>query len=155
MVSTHSKTRRRSNKRNDTSEPLMRSEKSALKLGRLVLLLDTCSGQKSRNMNFQCILQTTWPIFSIWTPQPRLLQIVDGIILRSRPPTSEAHLLKWQVSEKKQLRKLCREHSILFLSVRFDQTLQEKVMKLLLDFRYGSEIFNLFCVEHRLDEIGL
>ena len=72
---------------------------------------------------------------------------------RKRPFTSEAHLLKWQCTEMTLLRRLCLKHGILFSSVRSNQTLQDKVLKLLLEFRNSSEALNLSCGERRLDEI--
>ena len=71
---------------------------------------------------------------------------------RNRPLASAAHLSKWQHMEKIQLRSLCRQHGVLFSSVSSDQTLQ-KVMKQLLEFRFGNEEHNLSCADRRLDEI--
>ena len=71
---------------------------------------------------------------------------------RNRPFASAAHLSKWQHMEKIQLKSLCRQHGILFSSVSSDQTLQ-KVMKQLLEFRFGDEEHNLSCAKRRLDHI--
>ena len=71
---------------------------------------------------------------------------------RSRPFTSVAHLKKWQDAEKMQLRILCQEHGIWFSSVPSEQTL-DKVPKLLIEFKYGSEALNLSRAERRLDDI--
>jgi len=71
---------------------------------------------------------------------------------RSRPSTSVTHLRKWQQAEKTQLRRLCRNHSILFSLVSEHPTLLNKVSTLLRDFRYHTENYNLSQAKSRLDE---
>jgi uracil phosphoribosyltransferase/adenylate kinase/phosphoserine phosphatase len=72
---------------------------------------------------------------------------------RSRPSTSVAHLRKWQQAEKTELRRLCRDHNILFSLVSPHPTLLKKVLTLLQDFRHHTEEYNMFCAESTIDEI--
>ncbi|MCJ1458769.1 hypothetical protein MMC28_009143 [Mycoblastus sanguinarius] len=72
---------------------------------------------------------------------------------RTRPPTSVTHLRKWQQEEKTQLRRLCRQNSILFTLISPHPTLLNKVSTLLHDFRYHNERYNLSQAESRLDEV--
>lgn len=70
---------------------------------------------------------------------------------RNRPATSAAHLRKWQQEEKLQLRRLCREHRILFSLVPPHQTML-KVSTLLRDFKCHTEQYNQSRAESMLDE---
>lgn len=54
---------------------------------------------------------------------------------RSRPSTSAAHISKWQQAEKTELRRLCRNHGILFSLVSPHPMMLEQVSTLLHDFR--------------------
>lgn len=72
---------------------------------------------------------------------------------RSRPPTSITHLQKWQQMEKTRLRRLCRDHGILFTLLSPHSTLLNQVLTLLGDFRLHSEDYNFSQVENRLDEV--
>ncbi|KAI0431299.1 uracil phosphoribosyltransferase-domain-containing protein [Xylaria sp. FL1042] len=72
---------------------------------------------------------------------------------RTRPSASVNHLRKWQDAEKTQLRRLCRNHGILFCLLSVQQTLVEKVSIFLRDFRYHTEMYNLSCAEKKLDEV--
>jgi len=74
---------------------------------------------------------------------------------RSRPSTSAAHLRKWQQAEKTQLRRLCRNHDILFSLISPGPTLSNKVLTLLRDFWHHTEVYNLSRAESRLDEVLL
>lgn len=71
---------------------------------------------------------------------------------RSRPSTSVTHIRKWQKEEKTKLRRLCRDHGILFSLVSPNAALLNKVLTLLHDFRHHTENYNLSRAESRLDE---
>ena len=71
---------------------------------------------------------------------------------KTRPSTSGSHLRKWQQAEKTELRRLCRDHGILFSLVSHHSTLQDKFLTLLGDFRHHTEAYNLAQVKSRLDE---
>ncbi|MCJ1345508.1 hypothetical protein MMC31_003715 [Peltigera leucophlebia] len=71
---------------------------------------------------------------------------------RNRPSTSITHLRKWQQAEKTELRKLCRDHGVLFSLVSPHSTMLDKTLTLLGDFRHHTEEYNLCEVERRLDE---
>jgi uracil phosphoribosyltransferase/adenylate kinase/phosphoserine phosphatase len=72
---------------------------------------------------------------------------------RTRPSVSIKHLRKWQEAEKSQLRRLCRDHGILFSVVASHPTLLNKISMLLRDFRHHSDRHNLSRAESRLDEL--
>lgn len=75
---------------------------------------------------------------------------------RSRPLVSSVHVWKWQQVEKAELRRLCREHNILFSLVSPSEsspTMLSKVATLLRDFREHTEEHNLSQVKNRLDDI--
>lgn len=72
---------------------------------------------------------------------------------RQRPVTTVNHLHKWQLDEKNQLARLCRDHNILFSPVSRDMTLLASVIALLIDFRYHTEDVNLRNAEIALDEV--
>lgn len=72
---------------------------------------------------------------------------------RIRPSTSTTHLHKWQQMEKTWLRRLCRDHGILFSLLFPHSTLLNKVKTLLADFRLHFENYNFTQVENRLDEV--
>ncbi|KAI0811596.1 uracil phosphoribosyltransferase-domain-containing protein [Xylaria sp. FL0064] len=72
---------------------------------------------------------------------------------RTRPPTSINHLRKWQDTEKTELRRLCRDHGILFGLLSVQRTLVHKASAFLRDFRLHTEAYNLLCAERKLDEI--
>lgn len=71
---------------------------------------------------------------------------------RSRPSTSVAHLRKWQQAEKTQLRRLCRDHGILFSLLSPRPKLPKRVSTLLHDFQRHSETYNLSRAESSLDK---
>lgn len=72
---------------------------------------------------------------------------------RSRPSTSASHLHKWQQEEKTQLRDLCRRHGILFSLVSPSPTLLNKVSRLLREFKYHNEEYNLSQAKIKLDDV--
>ena len=71
---------------------------------------------------------------------------------RSRPSISTFHLSQWQQEEKTQLRHLCRHHRILFSLVSSGPTLLNKVSRLLHDFQYHNEKYNLSQAVSKLDD---
>ena len=74
---------------------------------------------------------------------------------RNRENPSKKHLEKWQQEEKTQLRKLCRQHGILFslLSSRpGEMKLSDRVSVLLRDFKFHDENYNLRQAKWRLDK---
>lgn len=73
---------------------------------------------------------------------------------RERPSVSATHLHKWEEAEKTQLRRLCREHGILFSLVSQQQPpALTKVLTLLRDFQHHTEEYNLSQAERRLDDV--
>ena len=70
---------------------------------------------------------------------------------RERPPTSVAHLQKWQQAEEAQLRELCRQHNILFALVPTKTYSLNKYVTLLRDFRQHTVEHNLAQVFKTLD----
>lgn len=71
--------------------------------------------------------------------------------IRGRPFVSATHLHRWQLKEMTDLRKLCREHEILFWVVPYS-TPFANLLSLLLEFRYHNEGYNLIRAERKLDE---
>ncbi|KAI1197351.1 uracil phosphoribosyltransferase-domain-containing protein [Nemania serpens] len=72
---------------------------------------------------------------------------------RLRPSESINHLRKWQDAEKTQLRRLCRDHNILFCLLSTQDTLVDRASALIHDFRHHTEAYNLSCAERKLDEV--
>lgn len=72
---------------------------------------------------------------------------------RSRPPATTAHLTRWKHAEKAHLRRLCREHGILFTLLAPNRASPRSVSALLQDFHVHTEEYNLTRAENRLDEI--
>ena len=70
---------------------------------------------------------------------------------RTRPPISKTRIEEWQEFEKKELRRLCRQHGILFLIVSPDASSPPRIIKLLEDFRANSEEYNLIKAKRQLD----
>lgn len=65
---------------------------------------------------------------------------------RARPAVSKTRVAQWQELEERELRQLCRQHSILFCLVSPSQ-----ILRLLQDFRVHSEEHNLIEAKRRLD----
>ncbi|KAK1772026.1 uracil phosphoribosyltransferase-domain-containing protein [Phialemonium atrogriseum] len=76
-----------------------------------------------------------------------------GDTQRTRPGVSIDHLRKWQRAEAAQLRRLCREHGILFSLLPTTTSHPDTASALLRDFRVHTEERNLARAEGRLDEI--
>ncbi|KAK3303901.1 uracil phosphoribosyltransferase-domain-containing protein [Chaetomium strumarium] len=77
-------------------------------------------------------------------PAPELVvQWRQGDLSRNRPPVSAEHIRKWQQFEKAELRRLCRDNGILFISVPDAETVLDRVAALLLDFERHTEGHNL------------
>ncbi len=70
-----------------------------------------------------------------------------------RSLASTAHLGKWQQKEIDELRKLCRQHGILFSVVPSDSELLNKVTMFLNDFKSHTEEANLSRAKSYLDEV--
>ncbi|KAF2137765.1 uncharacterized protein K452DRAFT_291344 [Aplosporella prunicola CBS 121167] len=71
---------------------------------------------------------------------------------RNRPSASITHLRKWQQAEKDGLRRLCRDHGILFSLIFPHLALPTKTSTLLRDFQRHNEKHNLSRAERKLDE---
>jgi len=69
---------------------------------------------------------------------------------RHRPSASVSHLHKWQQAEIRELRILCRDHSILFAAV---DPFPSHLSTLLRDFRVHNVDHNLSRAEEALDEV--
>jgi uracil phosphoribosyltransferase/phosphoserine phosphatase/adenylate kinase len=77
-------------------------------------------------------------------PAPELvIQWRQEDLSRDRPPVSVDHIREWQQTEKAELRRLCRDHGILFISVCDTETMVDRVAALLLDFERHTEEHNL------------
>ncbi|EOD43971.1 putative uracil phosphoribosyltransferase protein [Neofusicoccum parvum UCRNP2] len=98
-------------------------------------------------------LATYTHILYLDVPAAVIQQRYRDDIERSRPPTTTAHLVKWQQAEQDQLRLLCRDHGILFSLLAPGPSLLAKVSALLRDFHVHTETYNLSRAESRLDEI--
>lgn len=74
---------------------------------------------------------------------------------RSRTTISVAHIEKWQMAEKTELQRVCREYGILFSSLSFhDSPLAfPNLLTLLHDFQHHNEEYNLSRANNRLDEV--
>ncbi|KAK2052200.1 uracil phosphoribosyltransferase [Colletotrichum caudatum] len=86
----------------------------------------------------------------------------DVVVERAREDTARCrrrlpadHILKWQRTEKSQLRRLCLENGILFGTASPNPSLLDSVLPLLHDIRLQSEKENLSRVSSRLDEVVL
>ncbi|KAL8664485.1 MAG: hypothetical protein Q9202_003035 [Teloschistes flavicans] len=71
---------------------------------------------------------------------------------RLRSDESVEHLERWQVTEKNQLRHLCRSHGILFVALP-ELRIFDRVIKFLQDFRCHNESHNLARVKEQVDNI--
>ncbi|KAI1750690.1 uracil phosphoribosyltransferase-domain-containing protein [Xylaria castorea] len=72
---------------------------------------------------------------------------------RTRPAVSVDHLRIWQDTEIAEMRKLCRNHNILFCVLSTQDTLMTRASQMIRDFRHHTETYNLSQAETRLDEI--
>lgn len=72
---------------------------------------------------------------------------------RIRGPTPTEHLRRWQEAEKTELRRLCRDNGILFMSVSDATKALDKISMLLLDFAQHTEEHNLSSAQDQLEEI--
>ncbi|KAJ5115576.1 hypothetical protein N7526_011457 [Penicillium atrosanguineum] len=71
---------------------------------------------------------------------------------RSRPAVSIAHLIKWQQEEKKQLRRLCRSHDILFTTITQRQVSMGKLVPLIQGLRSHTDDLNTRLAQQRMDD---
>ncbi|KAF6833803.1 uracil phosphoribosyltransferase [Colletotrichum musicola] len=71
---------------------------------------------------------------------------------RARPPASTAHIRVWKDYEKTNLRRLCREHGIVFTVFHPTDTLVDDVLPFMHDIRLHSEAKNLARVTQQLDQ---
>jgi uracil phosphoribosyltransferase/phosphoserine phosphatase/adenylylsulfate kinase-like enzyme len=71
---------------------------------------------------------------------------------RCRPSTSITHLHRWKEEEKEQLRRLCRQHNILFSLVSPHASLLDEISIHIRDFQCHSEEYNLSQAEKVLDD---
>lgn len=69
---------------------------------------------------------------------------------KRRLPWSVQHLHRWQQTEIKELRELCREHNILFSTIF--PNLVGQLSEFILDFQRHSEDYNLSSAEEHLDK---
>ncbi|KAK4234175.1 uracil phosphoribosyltransferase-domain-containing protein [Achaetomium macrosporum] len=72
---------------------------------------------------------------------------------RDRPLVSAEHLRRWQQTEKAELRRLCRNSGILFLSVSDTKSVVDRMAALLVDFEEHTEARNLSEAKNVLEEI--
>lgn len=109
-------------------------------------------------------LETFTHVIYLNTLTMNLSQFRQNDTQRDRPSCSIGHLGKWQQTEKKQLRKLCYEHNMLFWASSPDpenenkvpsanSAFVNKVITLLHDFRQHTEEYNLSCAQKKLDEL--
>lgn len=102
--------------------------------------------------NTQRDLDTFTHILYLDVPAETVVQRHLDDVERSRPPTTAAHLQKWQQTEESELRRLCRNHGILFSLLHSHPTLLNQVLALLHDFRLHTEEYNLAQAESMLDK---
>jgi uracil phosphoribosyltransferase/phosphoserine phosphatase/adenylate kinase len=99
-------------------------------------------------------LDTFTHILYLNTPAETVAQRRLDDMARSRPSMSVTHLRNWQHVEITALRRLCRQHGILFsLLSSQPTTLLSKALTLLRDFGRHSEELNLTQAARRLDDI--
>ena len=67
---------------------------------------------------------------------------------RARPSISKTRVAEWQELEERELRRLCRQHGILFCVVSLHQ-----ILEMLQDFRVHDEDYNLKEAKHQLDSV--
>jgi uracil phosphoribosyltransferase/phosphoserine phosphatase/adenylylsulfate kinase-like enzyme len=106
----------------------------------------------------QVYTSSDWRTFThilyLHTPISLVAQHRQNDSQRFRSSASNYHLKRWQQTEETELRKLCRQHNILFSLVSSTPSmLPEKITSLLHDFRYHTEKENLRRAESRLDDI--
>jgi uracil phosphoribosyltransferase/phosphoserine phosphatase/adenylate kinase len=98
-------------------------------------------------------LETFTHILYLNTPAETVAQRRLDDTARSRPSMSVTHLRNWQHVEITALRRLCRQHGILFSLLSPQPTLLSKALTLLRDFGRHSEEHNLIQAARRLDDI--
>ncbi|KAF4624397.1 hypothetical protein G7Y89_g13771 [Cudoniella acicularis] len=74
---------------------------------------------------------------------------------KDRPYLTIPELSQWQQAEKTSLRALCRQHKILFMLIKEEDKMLEKVENLVWDFRVHSEAYNQVAAGVELDDIVL
>ncbi|KAI9712974.1 MAG: hypothetical protein M1812_006721 [Candelaria pacifica] len=72
--------------------------------------------------------------------------------IRKRKHASLAHLARWQLAEKNELKRVCSQHKILFSTLSANAELLSKVSRLLHDFKDHTEDYNLSCAKSYLDK---
>jgi uracil phosphoribosyltransferase/phosphoserine phosphatase/adenylylsulfate kinase-like enzyme len=72
---------------------------------------------------------------------------------RTRIPATAEHLRRWQEAEKTELRSLCRDNGILFMSVSDPTKALDKITILLLDFAQHTEEHNLSSAKDQLEDV--
>jgi len=72
---------------------------------------------------------------------------------RERPPVTKAHIREWQEAEKKELRRLCYEHAILFGVLPDNWSYADKAAEFLREFVDHSQEKNLLRVKDKLDQV--
>ncbi|RDW87961.1 hypothetical protein BP5796_03655 [Coleophoma crateriformis] len=87
-------------------------------------------------------------------PADLVVQRRQADLLRPRSPVSKEHLLKWQLAEKAELRRLCSQNEILFF-VLSSQHSTSTVSGMLRHFRQDTNEYNLQRAATRLDEVVL
>lgn len=97
-------------------------------------------------------LSTYTHILYLDVPVETIAQRRSNDTKRGRDPISVTNLCKWQEEEKTQLRDICRHYRILFSLISPHSEMLTRVSKLLHDFRYHTEEYNLSQAKVRLDE---
>ncbi len=97
-------------------------------------------------------LSTYTHILYLDVPVETIAQRRSNDTKRGRDPISVTNLCKWQEEEKTQLRDICRHYRILFSLISPHSEMLTRVSKLLHDFRYYTEEYNLSQAKVRLDE---
>ncbi|KAH4185763.1 hypothetical protein HBI46_181260 [Parastagonospora nodorum] len=86
------------------------------------------------------------------TPPNVVLQRRSGDTARDRPSTTVSQLNEWQVEEKSQLLRLCRENNILLSHVYHEKDLLSTVSSLLRNFQQHTEKQNMHAAEMALEK---
>ncbi|KAL2782499.1 uracil phosphoribosyltransferase-domain-containing protein [Aspergillus keveii] len=89
-------------------------------------------------------------ILYVNTPAEVMFQRRQEDAQKYRPAWSIQHLHRWQQTEIKELRELCRAHNILFSTIY--PNFVSQLPELILDFQRHTEDYNVSIAEHYLDK---
>jgi adenylate kinase len=97
-------------------------------------------------------LDTYTHILYLDVPAEEIAEYRSNDQKRSRPAVSIAHLIKWQQEEKKQLRRLCRSHDIIFTTITQRQVSIGKIVPFITDLKTHTDDLNSRLAQQRMDD---